>query len=358
MDTRRPSEKRLSIVEKRHPTTASILEQPANRCQLLIIWYVTDDKPGHINQILGLIDALERQLSQPVVSEPEYNFNGVKAYVFSTRQQRRTLFKNNWSKLKALFGFVPDISLPAPNLIIGAGHATHCTVLAASRAYKIPSVILMKPSLPVSWFDYLIVPEHDGLENTDNVLTIRGAINRMQPQQKMPQSGLILLGGPSKHYIWDEEEIVQQFRNLIAVKADVRWKISTSRRTPKNFEDTIDKIMRQHNNLKLIKFDDCEKNWLKENLPQNEQVWVTPDSVSMIFEALSSGADVGIFEMRSTHSKVSKSIADLVTSHQVTTLDVYIRAKEMFRNDFPLNEGEKAARWLLEKISNNNATEK
>lgn len=328
-----------------------------NRRQPLILWYITDDKPGHINQILGLVDALERQLSKRTDNNQKQQFSGIKAYVFSTRQQRRALFKSHWSKLKGLIGIAPDISLPKPRLIVGAGHSTHWTVIAASNAFKVPSVLLLKPSLPLRFFNYVIVPEHDGLENTDKVFTTKGAINRIQPQQKTPSTGLILLGGPSKHYIWNDEKIVKQLEDLIALKSDIKWHISTSRRTPENFELLVSDIEQRYANVTLMKFADCEKNWLKDNLSKNQQIWVTPDSVSMVFEALSSGADVGVFDLQSTQSKVSGSIMDLIHNHQITTINEYLKNKEMFHNDSPLNEGEKAASWLLEKIGKVNVSE-
>ncbi len=326
--------------------------------QPLIIWYVTDEKPGHLNQILGLVEAIKRHFISEREIHHNLTWNDTKAYVFSTRKQRRALFKNNWSLFKALLGFCPRHSLPEPQLVIGAGHATHWTVVAASRAFKAPSVILMKPSLPEGFFDYLIVPEHDGLNRSEKVFMTRGAINRIQPQTKVAGTGLILLGGPSKHFWWHDHQITQQLQDLLVFRPDIHWQLSTSPRTPDNIEKQLSQITLQYNNIKLIKFADCEKNWLHNKITTSEQVWVTPDSVSMVYEALTSGADVGIFNMKSKDSKVSKSITALINNQSITPLNLYLKEQKIYHNQLPFAEADKAASWLIKKISNNNLNEK
>ena len=101
-----------------------------------------------------------------------------------------------------------------PNLIIGAGHRTHFSILAAKRAYGGKSIVLMKPSLPYFIFDLCLVPEHDNPPKRANIISTIGALNPLGLDglhEKKPSSNLILIGGPSPHYKWDNNLIIKQY---------------------------------------------------------------------------------------------------------------------------------------------------
>ena len=36
----------------------------------------------------------------------------------------------------------------------------------------------MKPNLPIVWFDYAVIPEHDGILSNERVIVTRGALNQ------------------------------------------------------------------------------------------------------------------------------------------------------------------------------------
>ena len=72
-------------------------------------------------------------------------------------------------------------TLPTPDLLLGAGHHTHLSLLAARRIRGGKVVVLMRPSLPPGLFDLCLIPEHDAPPARPNVLATRGALNRIQP---------------------------------------------------------------------------------------------------------------------------------------------------------------------------------
>lgn len=79
----------------------------------LIVWVIVDGKPGHMNQSLGLAEALSRATPTDIHRLPALPA---------------------WrAVLAGLLKRMPS-SYPAPDLILGAGHATHLTLLAAKRA--------------------------------------------------------------------------------------------------------------------------------------------------------------------------------------------------------------------------------
>ncbi|MDP1926487.1 MAG: ELM1/GtrOC1 family putative glycosyltransferase, partial [Thiobacillus sp.] len=127
----------------------------------LNVWVISDGKPGHVNQSLGLAEALARATPARI-----HHLTALPVW-------------RAW--LILLFKISPDQTLPAPDLIIGAGHATHLTLLVARRARGGRAVVLMKPSLPRRWFDLCILPQHDGVAADAHTLVTEGALNRICP---------------------------------------------------------------------------------------------------------------------------------------------------------------------------------
>lgn len=91
----------------------------------------------------------------------------------------------------------------------------------------------------------------------------------------------------------------------------------------------------------------CPSGWLAEQLSLNGEVWVTEDSVSMLYEALSCGARVGVIKVpRAKPGRVASGIDSLVNegrvpqpgSFQLTSPDAQ-----------PLQEALRCAQWLQQK---------
>ena len=252
----------------------------------IIIWQVSDNKRGHENQSSGLISALSRQIPLEVV---QINVATDKA--------------SWWQALRGLF---PSAArLQQPDLIIGTGSQTHSTIIAASRATKAPSVLIMSPPKGLtSLFDLCIAPEHD-LRSGSNVITTKGAMNMIEPgSDKNQQSGLFLIGGPSEHHGWDESMLIRQIAQILDANPSIQWTLTSSRRTPPSTTAQLEKLSKEQ--LKVIPVEATDKDWLPRELSMTAHVWVTEDSVSMVYEALSSGAKVGLLPIprKSTRSRV------------------------------------------------------
>ena len=148
---------------------------------ILSIWVLGDGKPGHQNQALGLAEAVARL--RPC-SIRQISLAGKRGLVGRLR-----------AALQAAAG------LPKPDLLIAAGHATHPALLWLAKKLRVPSIVLMRPSLPLRWFDLCIAPAHDfrHAPTAPNVLTTLGALNRVQANSTTASrcGGLLLVGGPS-----------------------------------------------------------------------------------------------------------------------------------------------------------------
>lgn len=275
------------------------------------IWIISDAKPGHLNQSLGLAEALVRL-------KPELSFE-IKPV------------SDGWRLLTA------DQS---PKLIISAGRRTHLWNWLAKLRYGAKNIVLMRPSLPLACFDLAFIPQHDKPAKHPKVLETQGAINRMQPGEKIPGSAMILVGGPSKHVEWDSEQVLDTIKALSNKHDDLY--IVTSRRTPLEIESYV----LGHALGKLVRPTDVPANWLPSFLPQQEKVFVTSDSVSMVYESLTAACQVTLVELPTVSgSRVQQGLQTLVENQWVRK---YGSSEVPIKNKL-FNESERCARVILER---------
>jgi mitochondrial fission protein ELM1 len=262
----------------------------------VVVWAFTDGKAGHENQTRGLLAALAHR--HPVdarwIHVPAY------ASVLSSLMTRR---------------FLPGVGLPPPDLLVGAGHRTHLPLLAARRAHGGRTIVLMKPSLPRAWFDLCVIPEHDSVTGA-NVLSTRGALNPVEPGSKNARAGLILIGGPSRHHGWSEDEILSQVETIVPARA-YRLGTTTSRRTQSATTALLRTLTLK--NLTVVPVTETGPGWLSERLTSAAQVWVTEDSVSMVYESLTANAATGVLSVPAKReSRIARGIAALTRDGLVT----------------------------------------
>ena len=293
-----------------------------------VVWAFTDAKAGHENQTRGLLAALARR--QPVdarwIRVPAY------ASVLSSLMTRR---------------FLPGVGLPPPDLLIGAGHRTHLPLLAARRAHGGRTIVLMKPSLPRAWFDLCVIPEHDDVSGA-NVLSTRGALNPVEPGQKNARAGLILIGGPSRHHGWSETDILSQVETIVASEKNVHWTLTTSRRTPSATTTRLRVL--SFKNLTVVPATETGPGWLSEQLTGAAQAWVTEDSVSMVYEALTAHAATGLLRVPAKRaSRVARGVATLIRDGLVTRFANWQGGKKLEAPAAPFNEAARVAAWIGEK---------
>jgi mitochondrial fission protein ELM1 len=237
------------------------------------ILVISDGKAGHENQSLGLAEAMARLRPAEIHT---LRLDGEKGFL---------------GRLKA--AVAQSRKFPCPDFVLAAGHATHPPALWIARKYGARSVSLMKPSLPVSWFDHCICPEHDFIGKTvpPNVFTSKGALNRVRPSEAVRSGKLFLIGGPSKTHGYDESALIARIREIAA---DGGWQVADSRRTPETF---LPSLRKQLPDMTVFPHQETQPGWLAATLSTAETVHVTEDSVSMIYEALTGGAKVGVLEM-------------------------------------------------------------
>ncbi|MDD3530028.1 MAG: ELM1/GtrOC1 family putative glycosyltransferase [Gallionellaceae bacterium] len=297
--------------------------------QPLTLWRLTDGKPGHEKQTLGLANALARLAD---------------CQRFDIPAPARAAALLDW-----LAGRFPaGAGRPAPDLILAAGHATHAAALAARRAHGGRIVVLMRPSLPLAWFDLCLIPEHDAPPARPNVLATCGVLNAVTPTNgHAPSAGLILIGGESPHFRWEDDIIVDQVRAVVAGSPAVHWRLTDSRRTPASL---LPRLAAGVAGLEILHHADTPPGWLEQALAETGQAWVTEDSVSMVYEALTAGCAVGLLSLPAAGtSRIGRGIADLVRNGRVTPFADWQRSGRLAPPPGRFDEAERCARAILER---------
>ena len=292
------------------------------------IWRILDGKAGHEAQTLGLVKALEKRVS---LSNHEI-----------TAPTKYSSFKN-----LILKQFTPGKELSPPDLIIGAGSKTHFALLAAQRAYGGKTIVLMQPTLPTKLFNLCLVPRHDSKKAGKKTLLTDGVLNPIQPAVDAdPKRGLFLIGGPSTHYNWDTKGILGQVIALVGETPETKWTLTTSRRTPA--ECTQQLVNLSYPNLEVIPVEQTPRGWVAERLSECKHVWVSEDSVSMVYEALTAGALTGLLDVPSKrqNSRVQTSVRLLLEQQRVIRFE---KRNQMHDSETqnPLAEADRCADYIL-----------
>ena len=307
----------------------------------MVICIVSDGKKGHLSQTRGLANALIRHASE-LHPGSKHSVHEVDVAHLSLLEKMRYTAKGT--------------ELPKPNLVLCAGHGTHLAALSLAHSKHCPCIVCMKPSLPVSWFDLCITPRHDYTNEghaPDNVLLTRGAVNSIVASPNTEKRDtLVLIGGPSKDFGWDEDHLITQLSTLVRYN-NGQITLTTSRRTPSDF---VDMLHTSCPSIRVVPVDTTGQDWVAEHLSTAKDVWVTQDSVSMVYEALTSGAPVGILEMPVHPKRVGKSpgrvtrgLSQLVNEECVTTFTQWLTTHQLKLSP-PLREADRAASFILKRF--------
>lgn len=291
-------------------------------CRLVLI---TDQKPGHKAQLEGFLSALQGVVDVEAL------------WVDITRSPLDTV--------KSI------CQCDTGSIVIGAGRKTSKYLfLAKTLLRNIKTVHLMRPGIWPLWlFDFVVAPYHDNLGPSKRVICTEGAINSIAiAKSPDPNKILILIGGPSKHYEFDQALLIKDLEFLIKDGENKEFLLTTSRRTPPGFLPALRQLKAR--NLSYIAAEETGLGWVAKNLQIHGAAWVTEDSVSMLYEALTAGIRVGILPApKKKLGRVVSGVKRLVEQKKVTPFGVYIKQRDYYPAVEPVREAEKVIRLLQER---------
>ena len=303
-----------------------LLNKMSSNSQPKKIVILSDGKPGHYNQSLGIMD----QLSDDEYQLVEINFrskwhDNILRIFLSLFPGGKLTDKVIWSIL--FFSLTEETISKLKNiqsvaLILSTGSSVAAVNLLLGQLLDAKTVTCRPPS-PVGTrqFDLAILPRlYWRQPERINVCRTLGVPNRISPErlehfrplsQKVSSSQRskigLLIGGNSPLHNMSKKVATRWIDFLIQLVKSRKWQVllSTSRRTPKVIEEYIADIVKDRN-------DDFPINLFSHQTPSSSQfkfehilansdlLLVTEDSFSMVCEACSSGKPVVILEVERT----------------------------------------------------------
>jgi uncharacterized protein len=296
----------------------------------MVVWRLCDGKAGHERQTAGLVAELARRRS-------------IEVFDIDVRNLRVPVFAHLRPPTPVVQG------LPPPTLLVGAGRACQWPLLVARRAHGGRAVYCMKPTWPARWFDWCLIPQHDGVTRSAHVEPTFGVLNDLSVAVDTPADrSLILVGGPSRHYHWDEELVLKQLGSLVFGRRSETLIISDSRRTPTS---TFAKLRSfQRPGVEVVSHQTTSPAWLTQTLGGVARVWVTADSVSMMFEVLTAGRALGVLDVRARRrDRITRIAPDLVERKFATSFNDWVGGEILKAPIAPIAEAARCADLLLSR---------
>ena len=302
-----------------------------------------DGRPGHEKQSMGIVRALQHLHSLEVTT---------------INIDHTSLWQDVSAWLRYILGmvFLSTAAKEPYDIVIGAGVHTHIPMLCCKRRSGAFCIVCMAPARILrSGFDLCCIPQHDGIEAGQNVFLTVGPPNYSEAKAGHDRDkALILLGGvDTKSHHWSSEDIGSYVLDLVSKEHEKEWTISSSPRTPEETVVLVEKIAEHYENITFYRYENTPAGWVEKQYYKNGSVWVTADSMSMVYEALSAGCHVGILPVvwKNQHNKFKRSETYLLEQGLVVSFMDWRAGTARWKLHEPLNEAGRCAeeimrRWL------------
>ncbi|MCM8757532.1 MAG: mitochondrial fission ELM1 family protein [Candidatus Omnitrophica bacterium] len=253
------------------------------------------------------------------------------------------------------------------DIVVSCGSSLAGVNFVISSLNQARSVVIMRPSiLSTKRFDLVIAPYHDRLPSRKNTIFIEGSLSFMEEsfleEASVKLKNLInrrnfssyiglLIGGDTKDFRLKREVICQVLVQLkkFAESKNVGILLTTSRRTSKEIENLIKEELKDFSHLALLIIAN-EMNFpfiVEGILGLSRWVVVSPESISMISEAISAGKYILVFKQSISnrrHKNFLRRLSERKYIYLIEAQDINHTLEEIFlkRPKIPiLNEREK-----------------
>lgn len=292
------------------------------------VWVASDGRAGNAAQALAIARALgemSRWVQIAHINGKGHRSKPVELHPAGLQPLLPS--KLWWSPLKALPSEQRAIFQPPwPTLWIGAGRKTgpySKHIRAASKGETL-TVHIMNPQLPLSDFDLVVTPAHDGIV-ADNVLQIVGSPAYFAPEtiedtelafaDMAEERGFkvaVVLGGDSKSHKMTEAAATKLEQDLEKIAAaGARLRITCSRRTPTHARVRF-RAMAERVGARFWESAADGQNPYLAFLLMSDAAIVTEDSANMLSEAAYFGLPIHIARLEGKHTKFDHFHTDLI----------------------------------------------
>ena len=277
------------------------------------VYWFQDSKTGHLKQVQALLDQLNK--------ETELSITTI-----------------NYSNHKSLPEMLSNKNeLDGPTILIGAGHGVYSKILQGEKYLRklndqdIFSIAVLRPSYKINSFDLIIAPEHDFRRRNlpKNVISFQGSLAPTSQTPIDENKAIIAIGGPSKHYKFDQEILTEQLHYILSIHPKHKFKIFNSRRTPDALNLKLKNELENYPDVKFIQLNSPESDSFQVTLNESALKFVTPDSSNLVFEALSTKGQTYLIQIENSKyrrifgaKKIRESMSELVNSKRVGVVSI------------------------------------
>lgn len=300
-----------------------------------------DGRPGHEKQTRGIL----RELESIVPLEIEWR-----------KVPYNSFFSDSFSTLYLLLmsAFKKKTVKKDFDFVLGTGRRTHLPAIQEKLSKGAIALTCMTPSFHLKpLFDLCFIPEHDGGEEGENTFFTTGPANLSDSSgDHAKDKGLILIGGTDKSHTWNDDQILEAINSLVRGDKAVSWTISSSPRTPASCVSRLENLEKELENSRFYRYEKTPAGWVEQQYAASGTVWVTSDSMSMVYEALTAGCNVGLLPVnwKRENSKFARSEAQLLKKKIVFSFEEWKSGKQISEiNKEPLNEGKRCAEEIVRR---------
>ena len=303
---------------------------------------LTEGMHGMVSQVEGLAKALDLEFIHEKI---ELN-NFWKFLPPKITPAKSFVFKN---KIEEYF-----------NIVISCGRKSVIPSIYLKNKYKskIINIHIQDPKVSLNNFDFVVVPEHDGLTG-DNVLTTKGAIHYLTKDELVlsqnylklkidPKKKIVsfIIGGPNKYYSYDDNIMDNVFLKIKKnfIQNNYQAIIIPSMRTP---EKIIEKAQNYFDKNQIV-IPNVDKKAYLSSLQLADHIVVTCDSTSMISEAAITGKPIYVAQMPTT--KDNQRFKDFFKLFETLNIIKNLDTSVEDWNYQKLDEIQRVSSYIKEKI--------
>src|SRR5204863_3062684 len=134
-------------------------------------------------------------------------------------------------------------------------------------------------------------------------------------------------------------------------RPELQWTVGDSRRTPSDF---LSRLQNAGCRAEMMPHARTMRDWLPSQLLAAQEAWVTEDSISMIFEAVTAGARTGLLPapVIQADGRVRQSVVQLVNDGYAVPLAVWESKNRSLPEAKHLHETGRAADAVLARLFN------
>lgn len=300
-----------------------------------------DGRLGHEKQTRGILEALSR-LTPTALAARKVAPATLRSGLVGRLRYAISLWRPAGQKSQAA------------DLLVGTGTATHLPMLMLKRTCGAVAVTCMTPDFPFRRrMDLCFVPRHDRQKPAANIFCTVGPPNNVTYRKThVHDRGLILVGGidPKSHH-WRTAPLVRRIEQLLGHDPAMTWIISSSPRTPPETIAALAEMASACPGVEFFSSQETPDGWIEAQYAASERVWVTADSVSMVYEALSAGCRVGVLpvDWKRRSNKFRRSLEDLLQKKMITTYQAWHDGDGRMQPGVRLDEASRCAREILRR---------